>query len=402
MVTIDISRALDLIGTLGFTRVLGTTGERRAQELIVAAIDCPTIVWQRESFAGPWVDIVNARFELGGATLPVTPLISPVYDSVWMPVPRTLDVCGVLRDQPPADVSDVPWIAVRGTCDNEHAVWSGAAAQIFVCEPVEEFVAYYLASTDGLPPSVYLPPGQLSAVLDAVGTEARLRWESTDTTRVCSNLIAEITGSAYPDDVIAVGAHLDTFPGTSGADDDAAGCALLAELATWYARHRPQRTVRFLWLTGEELDRRGSRNYAQRHRHDQARLRLYVNLDSGMSRNHDGYRLLVSGPARFAAELPQFLSTETACARVGAEQVDCADTHAFRQIQVPTVFPVAERRTNPRPWPHLPTDTVDVIDPDRLHAMGRLAFAVVDTAQNGELSLPCDAGRPIPDPSADS
>jgi len=83
-----------------------------------------------------------------------------------------------------------------------------------------------------------------------------------------------------------------------------------------------------------------------------------------------------------------FLPRELQDAPVVEDRIECCDTHAFREIGVPTLFPAAARRTNPRPWPHLPTDTVDIIDPDRLQTVGRLAFALVDAAQNGRARLP--------------
>ncbi len=52
MAIIDPSRAMALVGALDFTRVLGTDGERQAQDLIVAAVGLSLVTWQRESLTG--------------------------------------------------------------------------------------------------------------------------------------------------------------------------------------------------------------------------------------------------------------------------------------------------------------------------------------------------------------
>ncbi len=88
------------------------------------------------------------------------------------------------------------------------------------------------------------------------------------------NVIAEIRGRERPDEIIAVGGHLDSWDRGTGAIDDAAGIAittaavkLIAELPI-----RPKRTLRVVWFGSEELSQpdptpglQGGRHYGADH-----------------------------------------------------------------------------------------------------------------------------------------
>lgn len=66
------------------------------------------------------------------------------------------------------------------------------------------------------------------------------------------NIEAEIKGSTRPDEILIVGAHYDTVPGTPGADDNASAVAGLLELAKAFNDKSPAVTVRFVFFVNEE------------------------------------------------------------------------------------------------------------------------------------------------------
>jgi len=82
----------------------------------------------------------------------------------------------------------------------------------------------------------------------------------------CYNIIGTVEGYK-PESYIVVGAHLDhigrDYSGrvVNGADDNASGCAVLLELAKKVKKHKPIRTVVFIWFTGEEGGFIGSKKY---------------------------------------------------------------------------------------------------------------------------------------------
>ena len=70
--------------------------------------------------------------------------------------------------------------------------------------------------------------------------------------RACFNLDAERPGAVRPEEIVIVGAHYDTVPGTGGANDNGSGVAATLALARAFAAERPARTVRFVAFANEE------------------------------------------------------------------------------------------------------------------------------------------------------
>lgn len=69
---------------------------------------------------------------------------------------------------------------------------------------------------------------------------------------VCYNLEASVPGAGHPDQVVVIGAHYDSVPGSPGADDNASGVAVMLSLAQALAGDQPQRTVRFVAFANAE------------------------------------------------------------------------------------------------------------------------------------------------------
>jgi hypothetical protein len=98
-----------------------------------------------------------------------------------------------------------------------------------------------------------------------VQIEADLQTESHESGVL--NLLADLRGTDKRDEVVIVGAHLDSWHGGTGATDNAANVAVLLETARILAASgiRPRRTIRFAFWDGEELGLIGSRGYVARH-----------------------------------------------------------------------------------------------------------------------------------------
>jgi len=103
--------------------------------------------------------------------------------------------------------------------------------------------------------------------------------------RTVRNVEASVVGATVPDEIVVIGAHYDTHPGTPGADDNASGVAGLLELARLLKDRRFDRTVRLVAFANEEhphfrTDSMGSRVYARRCREHGDRIVGAVVLES--------------------------------------------------------------------------------------------------------------------------
>ena len=79
------------------------------------------------------------------------------------------------------------------------------------------------------------------------------------------NVIGEITGSEFPEEIIVVGGHLDSWDLGDGAHDDGAGVVQSMEVLRLFQRAgiKPKRTLRVVLFMNEENGLRGGNKYAE-------------------------------------------------------------------------------------------------------------------------------------------
>ncbi|MBO9564178.1 MAG: M20/M25/M40 family metallo-hydrolase [Niastella sp.] len=79
------------------------------------------------------------------------------------------------------------------------------------------------------------------------------------------NVIGELKGSEFPDQIITIGGHLDSWDPAEGAHDDGAGCVQSIEVlrALKAIGYKPKRTIRIVLFANEENGLRGGTKYAE-------------------------------------------------------------------------------------------------------------------------------------------
>jgi carboxypeptidase Q len=108
------------------------------------------------------------------------------------------------------------------------------------------------------------------------------------------NVIAEIPGTdpVLKNEMVMLGAHLDSWSAATGATDNAAGCAIMMEAVRLLdsLNLKPKRTIRIALWSGEEQGVYGSYNYVKNHfgngetgifKPEQKKISIYFNLDAG-------------------------------------------------------------------------------------------------------------------------
>ncbi|MCC2544998.1 M20/M25/M40 family metallo-hydrolase [Hymenobacter sp. BT175] len=112
-----------------------------------------------------------------------------------------------------------------------------------------------------------LAADQLSALLKADPTltfELEMACETLPEVK-SYNVVGEIKGTKYPDEIITVGGHLDSWDLGQGAHDDGTGCVQSMEVLRLLKATglRPERTVRAVLFMNEENGVRGGNKYAE-------------------------------------------------------------------------------------------------------------------------------------------
>ncbi len=146
-------------------------------------------------------------------------------------------------------------------------------------------------------PEAWTARDMIQGWFQSFGLSTSLEWFSGS---YPENVVAEITGSVLPDEIIVLGAHYDSINGSGsgyaapGADDNATGTSGVVEVARILANGGPYvRTIRFIAFSAEELGLYGSGASAQNSRNAGENIVAMINTDmsayraSGDSRDCD-------------------------------------------------------------------------------------------------------------------
>ena len=176
------------------------------------------------------------------------------------------------------------------------------------------------------------------------------------------NVVGEIRGREKPDEVVILGAHLDSWELGTGALDNGCNAALVIEAARAIAASglRPRRTIRFILFSGEEQGTLGSWAYVKSHAAELEKTRAVIVFDSGIGRV-TGYSLggrkdLEAGVREVLQPLESWgANNHTSDASFGTDNFD------FLLEGVPTLV-ANQEEANYLPNYHAQSDTFDKVD----------------------------------------
>lgn len=196
------------------------------------------------------------------------------------------------------------------------------------------------------------------------------------------NVVGEWRGRAEPNEVVLLGAHLDSWDLGAGAIDNASGVLAVLEAARSLAEsgRRPRRTVRVVFFAAEELGLIGSRAYVARHAPNLRRIVAMMNLD--MVGWPDGYGATghEEGDATLRAltRLPP-LDSLGLSAEVHHGGGPGSDHQPFLLAGVPTVYVRTSLPPDVVRWYHNAGDTLDKLDLDAVRRTAAAAAVAVWT-----------------------
>ncbi len=98
------------------------------------------------------------------------------------------------------------------------------------------------------------------------------------------NVIAELKGKGSPEQIIIIGAHYDTVPGSPGANDNSSAVAVLLILAEWFRDYPQSKTIRFVSFANEEppffkTEDMGSYAYARKAQEEGETIEAMIAMD---------------------------------------------------------------------------------------------------------------------------
>ncbi|HMK26529.1 MAG TPA: M20/M25/M40 family metallo-hydrolase [Chitinophagaceae bacterium] len=211
------------------------------------------------------------------------------------------------------------------------------------------------------------------------------------------NVIAEIPGTdpVLKNEIVMLGAHLDSWQGATGATDNAAGCAVMMEAVRILKALgvQPRRTIRIALWSGEEQGLFGSRNYVKNHfadrttmelKPDHSKISAYFNVDNGSGKIRGVYT------ERNKDVVPIFQQWLTPFNDMGAKTITLdptsgTDHQSFDAVGIPGFQFIQDELEYDTRTHHTNMDTYDHLSPDDLKQAAMIVAAFVyNTAQRDE------------------
>jgi hypothetical protein len=191
-----------------------------------------------------------------------------------------------------------------------------------------------------------------------------------------ANVVADLVGRERPDEVVVIGAHLDSWDLATGAIDDGAGVAMVMESLRLLRALglQPRRTIRGVLYMNEENGDRGGEGYAADHAPQLARHVAALEADSGAGRPTGFTVVGGDGAVAAVAEIASLLQSVGADS-ARAETYAGTDIDPMRQGGVP-LLGLRQDATHYFDWHHSAADTLDKVKPNEL-AMNAAAMAVM-------------------------
>ena len=201
-----------------------------------------------------------------------------------------------------------------------------------------------------------------------------------------ASVVGEIPGREKPEEIVLLGAHLDSWDLGTGAIDDAAGCGIMMEAARRIAQlpKKPRRTIRVVLYANEEFGVSGGRAYAEAHKGDLARHVMAAESDSGSAQVWRISSKVDPAKLPVVAALAKLLGLEQGDNEAGGG----VDIGPLAPARVP-VIALSQDMTTYFDYHHTANDTLDKVDAKGLDqnvaAWAAVAYAIAE--------MPGDLGR---------
>ena len=298
-------QAMHLIEKLSFQRISGTTGEHQAARILLNELERIGLRGWLEPFPVRCGHVVRATLE----TLPDGIAIACTGYELSSPAEALEGELLYVEQLQPALLAQAKGkiVLMDGKLTNQNyhqLVNAGAIGFItYMGKFWDQFSIqdFNQPRLKDLQLSMKAIPGIQIHARDAIELissgckRVRINLQLSEIPAQSHNVVAEIPGTKYPNEVIAFTAHYDTVGNSIGPYDNASGTAMMFELARLFAANPGGRTMRFIWCGSEEAGLEGARAYVTQHEQHLNDIRLVINGDLLGSVMGSDYAIAMAG-----------------------------------------------------------------------------------------------------------
>lgn len=360
----NVNYILQTIRKLTFPRVASSASEKLAFTYVEDEIRPLGLTVEYQKFEDDWIEPYLSQVVYRGITYPL--VSSMVYRYMEFCLEWGFsdgldsDIVGIINND-----RDTKAIRVYEFIEPEFLDDPNSIAIIGFDESNRSQIACTQLSKYKYLPCFLINPAQNIKLQENELVSIHVRTHKT--VREFTNMIIRktIVNSIAP---VIIGAHIDTFPGSPGASDDAFGVGMCLDIVRQCGQDN---NIWIVLFTGEEIDRRGSKVFVEQYlTARQIKPRLYINIDSGVEAGSRDIHIKIH-PKELTHDISAIFNGEYV---IENEIFQSDDSVPFSDIGTP-VFWV---------WAHGPqrahsiNDTVDNIDIEQLKKIATLYSKVIN------------------------
>ena len=288
----NVKRAYELLEKISFERLGGSKEEKKAAEILKEEIEKRGVKAYEEEFEVDYSDVKVAKLEV----------LEP-YNKSYIVTGVKMSGCtskeGIeaelvyIEDGLDANLIDVEGKIVILNSRIMHKVYkkllekkvagfialSGSIYDNLDDSDLDVFAIREVSYSLGKIPGVALRAIDGQELIELNASKARLTLIQEEGKATSRNVVCEIKGTTYPDEIIAMTAHFDSVKFSTGAYDNASGSVGIMELFHHFVENPPKRTIRFVWCGSEEMGLLGSKAHVKLHEEELNKYVYCLNID---------------------------------------------------------------------------------------------------------------------------
>lgn len=271
-----------LLKSLDYERLAGTSGEERGRNFIIGHL--------QEQGLNPKAEAFEIKgFESGTA-------IVSVKDQSWEATPYGLcgdfDIEGELVYLENADAL----LYNPGAYDDKIVLFYHSSKRLYdlaeqsrvhafigISAPFKKAYSYshrQNRNAQEIFPAVMIRYDYAEKLTKYAGQTIKISAQQKAETKTAHNIVLDIAGSNPDGNLTMLVGHYDTVARSHGSCDNAAGSVAMIKVAEYFVKKQPQRDLRIIWFSAEELGLLGSFAYVKAHEEEIAkRVKLVINVD---------------------------------------------------------------------------------------------------------------------------
>lgn len=294
---VDGRHQFELVEKMGFVRMSGTEEERRAAQILVDEIEAMGVSADTRTFEVKDGTVIKAVFEViaperkeytvtGYKCAGCTKEGGEDYDFIYIEQFDEINLrnargkFALINGRASADV-------YRKMLDAGVAgfmTMGGTVKDTLEDSDLDTRKMRETLTQHGLMPAFHIRMTDALEILKSGATRVHIELKTKNHVHISQNVVAEIKGTKYPDEIVAFGAHYDSVEFSYGVWDNAAGSVTIMEILRHFTKNPPARTVRFIWFGSEEVGLLGSHAYVDSLTNAEAAKHVFmVNCDVGGS-----------------------------------------------------------------------------------------------------------------------